>query len=148
MRLRRPSLFKECPFTNKHFNGAKDSYLLYRCYWYANVSLNHLNSLTDSESLAPALLTPGYIGGSVLQRLLNHTKRDTFEITALVRSADKATVLNTIGVNTVIASLFDFDKVAELSGNSNVVINTVIRHLIRVRTDVVLNLMHRLIQTA
>jgi uncharacterized protein YbjT (DUF2867 family) len=31
----------------------------------------------------------GYIGGSVLQRLLEHPKRDSFEITALVRSATK-----------------------------------------------------------
>jgi hypothetical protein len=100
------------------------------------------NPLTDTW------LTLGYIGGSVLQRLLNHPKRDAFEITALVRSADKATVLNTIGVNTVIASLFDFDKVAELAANSNVVIDTVIRHLIRVRINDVLNLMYRPIQTA
>jgi uncharacterized protein YbjT (DUF2867 family) len=77
--------------------------------------------------------TPGYIGGSVLQRLLNHPRRDAFEITALVRSVDKAKVLNTLGVNTVVASLLDFDKVAELAANSNVVINTVIRRLIRVR---------------
>jgi len=66
----------------------------------------------------------GYIGGSVLQRLLDHPKRDAFEITALVRNADKAKVLNNLGVNTVVASLFDFDKVAELSANANVVINT------------------------
>ncbi|KAF8501570.1 hypothetical protein F5888DRAFT_1608771 [Russula emetica] len=65
----------------------------------------------------------GYVGGTVLQRLLAHPKRDTFEITALVRDADKAKLLNTLGVNTVIASLSDFDKVAEVSANSDVVIN-------------------------
>jgi nucleoside-diphosphate-sugar epimerase len=32
-------------------------------------------------------------------------------------------VLNTLGVKTVIASLFDYDKVAELAANSNVVLN-------------------------
>lgn len=65
----------------------------------------------------------GYVGGTVLQRLLAHPKRDTFEITALVRNADKAKLLNTLGVNTVIASLSDFDKVAKASANSDVVIN-------------------------
>jgi hypothetical protein len=68
----------------------------------------------------------GYVGGTLLQRLLAHPKRDTFEITALVRNADKAKLLNTLGINTVIASLSDFDKVAEASANSDVVFNLVI----------------------
>jgi D-arabinose 1-dehydrogenase-like Zn-dependent alcohol dehydrogenase len=71
----------------------------------------------------PAL---GYIGGSVLQRLLAHPKRDTFEITALVRSPDKAKLLNTFGVNTVVASLSDHDRLTELAAASNVVIQTVV----------------------
>jgi len=75
----------------------------------------------------------GYIGGTVLQRILAHPKRDTFEITALVRNADKAKLLNTLGVNTVVASLSDFDKVAEVSANSDVVINLVILRFIRFR---------------
>jgi len=65
----------------------------------------------------------GYVGGTVLQRLLDHPKRDTFEITALVRNADKAKVLNTLGVKTVVASLFDYDKVTELAAVSDVVFN-------------------------
>jgi len=65
----------------------------------------------------------GYVGGTILQRLLAHPKRDTFEITALVRNTDKAKLLNTLGVSTVIASLSDFDKVSEVSANSDVVIN-------------------------
>ena len=68
----------------------------------------------------------GYIGGSVLQRLPDHPKRDTFEITALVRSVDKAKLLNTLGVNTVVASLSDLDKLTELAAASDVVIHTVI----------------------
>lgn len=72
----------------------------------------------------------GYVGGTILQRLLAHPKRDTFEITALVRNVEKAKLLNTLGVNTVIASLSDFDKVAEVSANSDVVINLVILHFI------------------
>ena len=73
----------------------------------------------------------GYVGGTVLQRYLAHPKRDTFEITALVRNADKAKLLNTLGVKTVIASLSDFDKLAEASAKSDVVINLVILRLIR-----------------
>ncbi|KAH9003178.1 hypothetical protein EDB86DRAFT_135118 [Lactarius hatsudake] len=66
----------------------------------------------------------GYIGGSVLQRLLDHPKIDTFEITALVRNADKATLLNTVGVNTAVASLSDLDKVTELAAASDIIIHT------------------------
>ncbi|KAH9052953.1 hypothetical protein EDB83DRAFT_2619944 [Lactarius deliciosus] len=66
----------------------------------------------------------GYIGGSVLQRLLDHPKSDTFEITALVRNADKATLLNTVGVNTAVASLSDLDKVTELAAASDIIIHT------------------------
>ncbi|KAH8990309.1 hypothetical protein EDB92DRAFT_1865722 [Lactarius akahatsu] len=66
----------------------------------------------------------GYIGGSVLQRLLDHPKSDTFEITALVRNADKATLLNTVGVNTAVASLSDLDKLTELAAASDIIIHT------------------------
>jgi hypothetical protein len=57
-------------------------------------------------------------------------------------------VLNTLGVNTVVASLFDFDKVAELSANANVVLNIVIKCLICVRFHAVLKPICRPIQTA
>jgi putative NADH-flavin reductase len=92
-------------------------------------------------------LASGYIGGTVLQRLLDHPKRDAFEITAVVRNADKAKVLNTLGVNTVVASLFDYDKVTELAAVSNVVINVVIRFSTHPRPDVVLKFTCRQIRT-
>lgn len=66
----------------------------------------------------------GYIGGSVVQRLLDHPKRDTFEITALVRNVDKAKLLNTLGINTAVASLSDLDKLTELAAAADVVIHT------------------------
>lgn len=62
----------------------------------------------------------------MLQRLLDHPKRDTFEITALVRNADKAKLLNTLGINTIVASLSDLDKLTEFAATSDVVIHTVI----------------------
>ncbi|KAF8904777.1 hypothetical protein CPB84DRAFT_1895995 [Gymnopilus junonius] len=53
--------------------------------------------------------TPGYIGGSVLSRLLKHPDADSFEITALVRSAEKAEKLKTLGVKTLPGSYTDED---------------------------------------
>ncbi|OJT06191.1 hypothetical protein TRAPUB_2961, partial [Trametes pubescens] len=65
----------------------------------------------------------GYIGGSILQRLLVHPNAKNFEITALVRSADKAKRLDSeFGVKTVIGSLQDLDKLASLPENAHVVI--------------------------
>ncbi|KAI0267720.1 hypothetical protein BC834DRAFT_821772 [Gloeopeniophorella convolvens] len=67
----------------------------------------------------------GYIGGSVLQLLLAHPKRSTFEITALVRNVEKAKLLNTLGIETAIGSLSDVNKIAELAAASRVVVHTV-----------------------
>ena len=108
------------PKTHIFFAGATGMLL----YLYPDLC----NSLSDLGN--PDI--SGYVGGTVLQRLLAHPKRDTFEITALVRNVDKAKLLNTLGVNTIIASLSDFDKVAEACANSDVVINLVILRLIRV----------------
>ncbi|KAH9903078.1 NAD-P-binding protein [Cubamyces lactineus] len=67
----------------------------------------------------------GYIGGSVLGRLLSHPKAADFEITALVRNADKAKALETqFGVKTVLGSLQDLDKLADLAASAQVTINT------------------------
>ncbi|KAJ3508596.1 hypothetical protein NLJ89_g5672 [Agrocybe chaxingu] len=51
----------------------------------------------------------GYIGGSVLSRLLKHKDAASFHITALVRSTDKAKKLKTLGVDTIIGSYSDKD---------------------------------------
>ncbi|KAI0635602.1 NAD-P-binding protein [Trametes polyzona] len=67
----------------------------------------------------------GYIGGSILQRLLSHPNKKNFEITALVRNADKAKRLESeFGVKTVVGSLQDLDKLATLAENAHVVIHT------------------------
>ncbi|KAI0303684.1 hypothetical protein B0F90DRAFT_1708142 [Multifurca ochricompacta] len=80
--------------------------------------------MTSSKTHILLTGATGYIGGSVLQRLLDHPKRDTFEITALVRSVDKADRLNALGVNTSVASLSDHEKISEFVAASNVVIHT------------------------
>jgi nucleoside-diphosphate-sugar epimerase len=102
------------------------------------------NSLTDTKHRPIS----GFVGGSVLQRLLSHPKRDALEITALVRNADKAKGLNTLGVNTVVASLFDFEKVTELAAASNLVINTVLRFLTSFGQSFALTSTNRRNQTA
>ncbi|KAH9835125.1 uncharacterized protein C8Q71DRAFT_104691 [Rhodofomes roseus] len=65
----------------------------------------------------------GYIGGSVLNRLLSHPKADTFSITATVRSPEKAKLLEKLGVKAEIASLSDFDKIEELASRAHVIFN-------------------------
>ncbi|TFY58290.1 hypothetical protein EVG20_g8203, partial [Dentipellis fragilis] len=65
----------------------------------------------------------GYIGGTVLQLLLEHPKRDTFEITAFLRSAEKAKKLETFGVHTALGSLDDVDKLEDLASKANLVLN-------------------------
>ncbi|KAL1940279.1 hypothetical protein VTO73DRAFT_9231 [Trametes versicolor] len=67
----------------------------------------------------------GYIGGSVLQRLLAHPNRKNFEITALVRNAEKAKRLDSeFGVKPVVGALQDLDKLATLAEHAHVVIHT------------------------
>ncbi|KAI9061094.1 NAD-P-binding protein [Trametes sanguinea] len=64
----------------------------------------------------------GYIGGSVLQSLLQHPKASTFEITALVRSAEKVkTFREKFGVNAIVGSYAELDKLGSLAGEADVV---------------------------
>ncbi|KAA1467579.1 NAD(P)-binding protein [Dentipellis sp. KUC8613] len=65
----------------------------------------------------------GYIGGTVLQLLLAHPKRDSFEITAYVRSEDKAKKLRELGVKTAIGTYEDSDKLQEAASKADVVFN-------------------------
>jgi uncharacterized protein YbjT (DUF2867 family) len=67
----------------------------------------------------------GYIGGSVLSRLLKHSKAASFNITALVRSPEKAEKLKTFGVHPVVGSHSDLALVEKLTAKSDVVIATV-----------------------
>ncbi|KAI0783870.1 NAD(P)-binding protein [Irpex lacteus] len=66
----------------------------------------------------------GYLGGSVLARLLAHPSRHTFAITALVRSEEKAKKLETFGVTPVVGSTKDTALLAKLAENAHVVFST------------------------
>lgn len=68
----------------------------------------------------------GYIGGAFLQRLLEHPKASTFDITALVRKAEKAKLLESkVPIKVVVGSLEELEKLSELAENSHVVVHTV-----------------------
>ncbi|CDO71823.1 hypothetical protein BN946_scf184939.g47 [Trametes cinnabarina] len=87
-----------------------------------------LITMSASESKLKIFFTgaTGYIGGSVLQRLLQHPKASTFQITTLVRSPQKAKTLNAeFGVEAVVGSYAELDKLAELSEQADVVFSCV-----------------------
>ncbi|KAG2003466.1 hypothetical protein CC2G_004068 [Coprinopsis cinerea AmutBmut pab1-1] len=63
----------------------------------------------------------GYIGGSVLARLLNHPIASKSTITAIVRSPDKAGKLKQLGVNVVVGSHSDEALVEKLASGSDIV---------------------------
>ncbi len=66
------------------------------------------------------------MGGTVLAHLLNHPERKNFDITALVRDEAKAKILSTnFGLNTVIGTHQDLDKVASLAEAAHIVFNIV-----------------------
>lgn len=61
----------------------------------------------------------------MLSRLLSHPNKDTFEITALVRSEEKAKKLESFGVKTVIGSYEDMALVERLAEDAHVVFSCV-----------------------
>ncbi|KAI0787419.1 NAD(P)-binding protein [Fomes fomentarius] len=72
----------------------------------------------------PVLLlgATGYIGGAVLSKLL--AKRQSTNITALVRNAEKATILQSkFGVKAVVGTHQELDKVERLAQDAHVVFN-------------------------
>ncbi|KAL5519747.1 hypothetical protein ACEPAG_1407 [Sanghuangporus baumii] len=67
----------------------------------------------------------GYIGGSILWRLLNHRDARTFNIKVLVRNPEKAKLLQEkFGVEAVIGSHADVDKIEGLVSEADYVIST------------------------
>ncbi|KAI0035951.1 hypothetical protein K488DRAFT_42144 [Vararia minispora EC-137] len=63
----------------------------------------------------------GYIGGACLEHLLGD---GSFQITALVRSADKAKKLGEVGVTTLVGSLDDTDTVTKAAAEADIVYHT------------------------
>ena len=67
----------------------------------------------------------GYIGGSVLNRFLEHRDAAQFAFTVLVRSADKAEKLKALGLKAVIGTLQDLTLLEDLSADADIVVSTV-----------------------
>ncbi|KAI0787443.1 NAD-P-binding protein [Fomes fomentarius] len=66
----------------------------------------------------------GYIGGAILARLLKHRNAKNLDITALVRNADKAKILESkFSVKVIVGSHQEVDKVQALAEQSHVVFN-------------------------
>ncbi|TFK40286.1 hypothetical protein BDQ12DRAFT_602474 [Crucibulum laeve] len=64
----------------------------------------------------------GYIGGSVLTRLLSHPLSDTFQTTVLVRDASKATQFRTMGIKAVVGTNLDLALIQGLAAEADLVI--------------------------
>lgn len=67
----------------------------------------------------------GYIGGSVLVRLLGHPSFKSLEVTALVRSEDTAKKLKKFGVKTAIGTLQDHGLLESLAAKAHIVFSIV-----------------------
>lgn len=66
----------------------------------------------------------GYIGGEVFAKLLDHPKFSTFNITALVRSPEKAEKLRALQVQVVVGSHSDEPLMEKLASEADIVIAT------------------------
>ncbi|KAF9468157.1 NAD(P)-binding protein [Collybia nuda] len=63
----------------------------------------------------------GYIGGSVLTRLLSHSLSDTFQLAVLIRSSEKAKQFRTLGVKAVVGSNSDHQLLRQLAGDADII---------------------------
>ncbi|KAG6831796.1 hypothetical protein H0H92_007473 [Tricholoma furcatifolium] len=96
--------------------------------------MNHI-AKSDFRKVSPAPAQPqmrsptihifltgatGYIGGSVLTRLLSHKLSDTFGITLLVRDATKAKQFRTLGVKAVVGSNSDLELLEHLAAEADI----------------------------
>ncbi|KXN91706.1 hypothetical protein AN958_12558 [Leucoagaricus sp. SymC.cos] len=67
----------------------------------------------------------GYIGGSILDRLLAHPDRPAFEITTLVRSEEKARALKFFGLRPVVGSFQDLSLLEGLAADADIIFDAV-----------------------
>ncbi|KAG2018245.1 hypothetical protein CC2G_007688 [Coprinopsis cinerea AmutBmut pab1-1] len=65
----------------------------------------------------------GYIGGTVVDRLLDHPDVSTFEITLLVRTLEKAEKLQTLGLKTVVGDNSNLELLTSSAASADVVIS-------------------------
>ncbi|KAF9530814.1 hypothetical protein CPB83DRAFT_834155 [Crepidotus variabilis] len=76
----------------------------------------NISALTNSIS--------GFIGGTILDKLMKHPAFSSYEITALLRSSEKAEKLRKLGIGAVVGSHNDEMLVESLAANADVVVAT------------------------
>ena len=69
----------------------------------------------------------GYVGGSVLARLLAHSSAKSLEITALARSEEKAKQLEAFGLKTAVGTIQDVELLESLASQAHIVFSIVSR---------------------
>jgi len=77
--------------------------------------------MTTSKTTIFLTGATGYIGGSVLARLLRHPSAATFDITVQTRSPEKVKLFERFGVNAVIGTNDNGDQLEELAAQSHIV---------------------------
>lgn len=71
----------------------------------------------------------GYIGGSILARLLKHPSASTFDITVQTRSLEKINLFEKLGVKAVVGTNDDLEQLESLAGQAHVVFSCVSERL-------------------
>lgn len=87
-----------------------------------HILLTGATGTTLSVCLSPTNSSLGYIGGSVLTRLLSHPLSDTFQTTVLVRDANKATQFRRMGVRAIVGSYSDLSSLTQLASDADLVL--------------------------
>lgn len=90
------------------------------------------DSMKSKSSPTTSVKTPvlflgatGYVGGSVLARLLENPAAKSLEITALVRDQQKASKLQAFGVKTAIGTIQDLKLLEDLASKAHIVFSIV-----------------------
>jgi nucleoside-diphosphate-sugar epimerase len=86
------------------------------------------------SSIDPLVVSPvkilflgatGYIGGSILSRLIKHPARASHSIICYLRNQDKAKILTErLGIKTIIGTLDDSEKIEDAAAEADIVIHT------------------------
>ncbi|KAI0649350.1 NAD-P-binding protein [Trametes meyenii] len=98
------------------------SYVLAGCYAITSLIFGTLSPAQPTVNVFVVGAT-GYVGGSVLGLILeDQGSAAIYNVTALVRDADKAKKLEGFGVNSVIGSLDDLDRLEAIASESDVII--------------------------
>ena len=116
--------------SNTHTHILTSNHPQHRSDVYHNQYLPHrrdrfVHPLSASSSTLNLNSSSGYIGGTVLGRFLAHPDVAQFNLTALVRSKEKAKKLETFGVNAVVGSLQDLELLESLASKADYVVSMV-----------------------